>query len=214
MSLSALNKTASESEHSGRIYFLFLDLTGDPLRACTGTRTYQFDGEDWLGIGEIAGISDIAEAADVAARPVTITLSGVDAFIVEPVLSRVNYKGRSARIYRGWLNPDETLVDDPDIIWSGRMDVGSATLDQGIAIAQMTCEPLAARLIRVNMSRYSDEDHQLRHPGDKFFEYLPQMESKDDVTWGGERIGIARWGGSGLGAGGTGINDAGKKAKH
>ena len=214
MSLSALNKAAAESEHSGRIYFLFLDLAGDPFYACTGTRTYSFDSQSWLGIGEIAGISDIADAADVAARPVTITLSGVDAWITEPVLSRVNYKGRSAVIYRGWLDSEEVLIDDPDIIWSGRMDVGSMMLDEGTAMAQMTCEPLAARLLRPNISRYSDEDHQLRHPGDKFFEFLPQMEKKD-VTWGGARVGITRWGGGGLGGGGGGFDDTGvKKAKH
>lgn len=204
MSLSTLNKAAAEAEHSARIYFLFLDLTGDPLRACTGTRTYAFDSENWLGIGEISGISDIAEAADVAARPVTITLSGVDAWITEPVLSRVNYKGRAAKIYRGFLNADETLIDDPDIVWSGRMDVGSMMYDETYA-AQMTCEPLAARLLRPNISRYSDEDHQLRHSGDKFYEFMAQMEKKD-VTWGGQRVAPATgatsggFTGSGLGA--------------
>jgi len=51
----------------------------------------------------------------------------------------------------------------------------------------VSCEPLAARLLRPNVSRYSDQDHQMRHPGDKFFEFLAQMENKD-VTWGGQRV--------------------------
>lgn len=207
MTISALNQAALESEHTARIYFLFLDLTGDPLYACTGNRTYTFDGDDYLGIGEISGISDIAEAADAAARPITITLSGVDSWITEPILSRTNYKGRSAVVYRGLLDENEDLIDDPYILWSGRMDVGSMMYDETYQ-AQMVCEPLAARLLRANISRYSDEDHQLRHSGDKFYEFLPQMENKD-VTWGGETVRPA----SGGGGGGLTPNIGTKKTK-
>ena len=204
MSISALNQAALESEHSSRIYFLFLDLAIDPFRACTGVRTYTTLGFDWLGIGEIAGISDIADAADIAARQVTISASGVDPWITEPVLSRTNYKGRAAVIYRGMLDAENNLIDDPWIIWQGRMDVGSMVWEDNYT-AQIVCEPLAARLLRPNISRYSDEDHQIRHPGDKFFEFLPQMEKKD-ANWGGQRIAPAT---SGVGgAGGFGIDPA------
>lgn len=201
MSISALNKAALESEHSSRIYFLFLDLAIEPFRACTGVRTYTTLGFDWLGIGEISGISDIADAADIAARQVTITASGVDPWITEPVLSRTNYKGRSAVIYRGLLDADNDLVDDPWIIWQGRMDVGSMVRDDQTNAAQIVCEPLAARLLRANVSRYSDQDHQIRFPGDKFYEFLPEMEKKD-ANWGGQRIAPATSGVGGTRGGG------------
>ena len=184
--VSAANKTALEAEHSARIWFLFLDFSGDPFYACTGNRTYVFDGNNYLGVGEIAGISDIADTTDVAARPVTITLSGVDAPLRTHILNRQNYKGRSAQIHRGLMDSNFDLIDDPFIVWSGRMDVASMLYDQE-KIAQIVCEPLATRLLRPNISRYSDEDHQLRHAGDKFFEFLAQMEKKD-VTWGGDRV--------------------------
>ena len=199
MTISALNKAALEAAHSSRIYFLFLDLLPDPFYACTGNRTYSFDGSDWLGMGEISGISELAEAADLAARQIVITASGVDPFIVEPVLSRTNYKGRQARIYRGLLNSNFDLIDDPILRWVGRMDVGSMVWSDSF-VAQVTCEPLAARLIRPNISRMSDEDHQLRYAGDKFYEFLPQMEKKD-VEWGGKNVspGVTGSGGSGRG---------------
>jgi len=213
LTISATNKAALESAHSGRIYFLFLDLVGDPLHACTGTKTYSFDGEDWLGIGEIAGFSDFASAADLAARPITITLSGVDAWVVEPILSRTNYKGRDVKIYRGLIDSDEDIIDDPYLIWEGRMDVGSMLYADTYA-AQISCEPKTAQLLRPNISRYSDEDHQQRHDGDKFYEFLSQMEAKD-VMWGGQRVSMTRWGGGGLGGGGGGFDDDGvKTAKH
>ena len=191
MTVSALNTAAVEAEHAARIYFIHLDFTGDPFYACTGTRDYTFQSQTWYGIGDIQGISDITDTADVAARPITMSLTGVDSYITTPVQSRTNYKGRSAKVYRGLLDSDFDLIDDPDIIWSGRMDVGSM-LRGGEYLAQMVCEPLAARLLRSNISRYSDEDHQLRSFGDKFFEFLSQMEKKD-VTWGGSRVG-ASWG--------------------
>ena len=184
MTISAANQAALEAEHSNRVDFIFLDLAGDPLYACTGTRSYTVLGQDWLAIGEISGISDIATGADAAARPITITASGVDPWIVEPVESRVNYQGRAAIIYRGQTDADGELVDDPYVQWSGRMDVGSMVRSGDTYISQITCEPLSARLLRPNLSRYSDQDHQLRHVGDKFFEFLAEMEKKD-VTWGG-----------------------------
>lgn len=187
---SAANQAELEAEHSRPIYFLHLDLAVEALYACTGVRTYQFDGQDWLGIGEIQGISDLAEAADIAARNITITVSSVDANITEPLQSRTNYKGRAVAIYRGYLDANGDLVDDPEPRWMGRMDVGSMVWDDEYT-AQMVCEPLTARLLRSNISRYSDEDHQLRHSGDKFFEFLPQIENLD-VVWGGGRVSPSR----------------------
>lgn len=187
MTISALNKAELESEHSRPIEFIFLDFAVSPFRVCTGARNYTWGGFTWFGVGDISGISAISDVADIAARPVTVTLTGVDSYVVDPVQSRTNYKNKSAVIYKGYLDADHDLVDDPDVRWSGRMDVGSMLRDDNY-MAQMVCEPLAARLLRVNMSRYSDEDHQLRHSGDKFFEFLPQMEKKD-VIWGGQRVG-------------------------
>jgi len=204
MTYSALNKAALEAEHSGRIYFLFLDFTGDPFWACTGNRTYTFGGNSYLGIGEIAGIEGLAGSVDVAARQVTLTLSGVDASITQPILSRTNYKGRSAQVYRGLLDSNYDLVDDPELRWSGRMDVGSVSRGDTYT-AQMVCEPLAARLLRPNTSRFSDEDHQTRHSGDLFYQLMPQMEKKD-VIWGGQRVAPTPGGG---GRGGPGDGHGG-----
>ena len=184
--VSSLNKAALEAEHSARIYFIHLDFAVSPFYACTGARDYVFNSITWNGVGDISGISDVADAADAAARPLTVTLTGVDTYVTDPVQSRTNYKGRAATVYRGLLDSNFDLIDDPFKIWIGRMDVGTMLRDDDY-VAQMVCEPLAARLLRPNISRYSDEDHQLRSAGDKFFEFLPQMEKKD-VTWGGKRI--------------------------
>lgn len=191
MTISASNQAALEAEHSSRVYFIHLDFAIEPFFAWTGHRTLTVLGNDWLGIGEVSGISDIAEGSDAAARPVTITASGVDSWITEPVLSRTNYKGRAAVIYRGLLDASSDLIDDPFVIWRGRMDVGSMVYEEETYAAQITCEPLASRLLRENLSRFSDQDHQLRHPGDKFFEFLPQMEKKD-VTWGKQLVAPSR----------------------
>lgn len=193
MTLSAANIAALEAVHSRRIYFLYLDLVGDPFYGCTGTKTYTFASgiaspePEWLGLGDIGGIGDVMTASDAAARPIDITLSGVDSYITTPALSRVNYKGRQVAIWRGLLDENEDLIDDPFKIWVGTMSVATVVNDDTSSVARMTCEPASAKLLRPNVSRYADEDHQQRHSGDKFFEYLPQMERKD-VLWGGVRV--------------------------
>jgi hypothetical protein len=198
MTLSPTNKLALEAEHTARVYFIYLDLANDPLRACTGTRTYTTLGYDWLGIGEIGGLGNIVEAVDVSARPMSFGLSGVDPWIVEPLLSRVNYKNRDAKIYMGILLPDDELLDEPDLVWSGRMDVGSVTYDKNLAACLLVCEPDSARLLRNNVSRYSNADHQLYYPGDKFYEFITEISQKD-LTWGGRSYGGTSSGGGGGG---------------
>ena len=196
--VSAANQTALEAEHSARIYFLLFDFSGDPFYACTGNHTYSFGGNDYLGVGEIAGISNIEVTTDIAARSVTFTLSGVDSALRAHILSRTDYKGRAAKVYRGLMDSNFDMIDDPELKWSGRMDVASMLYGE-VQMAEVVCEPLAAQLLRPNISRYSDEDHQLRSSGDKFFEFLAQIEQKD-VIWGGKRIAPAIGSGwSGLG---------------
>ncbi len=187
MSWSTLNAAELAKEHSSRIYFLFIDLAIDPFYGTTGNKTYTFDSEDWLGLGDIAGLGEFADAADVSARQLSLTLSGVDSYITTPLLSRTNYKNADVIIYRGFLDGDEDLIDDPDVVWKGRADVGSVTQDHGTASATLICEPAAARLLRPNVSRYADEDHQLRFSGDKYYEFLAEMQNKD-VLWGGTRV--------------------------
>lgn len=202
MSISQLNAAELLKPHSSRIYFISIDLAITPFHACTGTKDYTVFGDDFLGLGEIQNLGDLVSAADVAARPLVLTMSGVDPWITEPLLSRVNYKNRSVKIWRGFLDENEDLVDDPDLRWKGRADVGSVTLEDGTAVATLTCEPAAAMLLRANVSRYANEDHQMRYPGDKFFEYLAQMEGKE-VLWGGVRVDPGQRGAGGQ----TGIGD-------
>jgi len=187
MTISALNAAELIKVHSARIYFLSVALSGTPFYACTGTKTYVFGDNDYLGIGEIASLGEFADASDGTARQLTLSLSGVDAAITEPLLSRVNYKNAAVNIYRGFLDTNEDMIDDPDVVWSGRADVGSVAQYEGAAVATLTCEPDAARLLRANVSRYADEDHQLRWPADVFFQELAEMERKD-VLWGGMRV--------------------------
>lgn len=209
MTMSAANIAALEATHSRRIYFIYLNLAVDPFYGCTGTRTYTWTSgitspePAWLGLGDIGGIGDIMTGADVAARPIEITLSGVDAYITTPALNRVNYKNREASIWRGLLDENEDLIDTPHKVWTGTMDVASVIHDESGSVARMTCEPAAAKLLRPNVSRYANEDHQQRWPGDEFFEYLAQMEKKD-VLWGGVRV-IPGVGGGGIFSGQPGL---------
>jgi hypothetical protein len=199
---SAANQAALEAEHTHVVWFLYMGFAVEPFYICTEQFDIDWNSATWLGRGEIAGIGDMAEASDLAARQIVITMSGADSYITEPVNSRTNYKQLPVTIYKGYLDAANDLVDDPELKWQGRMDVGEMLYDKNY-VAQVTCEPLAARLLRPNISRYSDQDHQQRWSGDKFFEYLPQMEKKD-VTWGGRKIAPATNYGGGYPIGGTG----------
>lgn len=181
------NLTEQQAEHAREIFFLFLDFLPEAFYACTGTSDYDWGGETWFGLGEIGAFSEFAEASDTTARPLTVSLTASDATIATVVNNRTNYKNRAARVYRGYLNADYELVADPDPIWVGRMDVGSMVESDSEVVVQFSCEPLAARLIRPRLSRMSIEDHQLRWPTDRFFEFQPALQSLE-VRWGGQAV--------------------------
>lgn len=180
-SASALTQYASE--HVSERVFVYIDFDSGAVRLHDGWGEITWGSNAWSGLGDLGGISGISEAADIGARSVTLRLSGVDASLVASALDRTDYKGRAVDIYVGACDADGDLVADPDLLWRGKADVCSLTFDKGVAEIELSCENELADLMEPNLSRFSDEDHQLRNPGDPFFEHLAMMIDRN-VKWG------------------------------
>jgi hypothetical protein len=69
---------------------------GGFVRFWTGYGTISWNGSDWIGAGQLIGISDIEENAEVVATGITVSLSGVDPALVSAVIgeARQNMVGR------------------------------------------------------------------------------------------------------------------------
>ncbi|MDQ5975733.1 MAG: hypothetical protein QG661_2942, partial [Actinomycetota bacterium] len=110
------------------------------------------------------------EDIDVIARPLRMTLSGIDSSLITTAMTE-EYQGRSATIYLAFVNPEtNALVDTPETVWEGRMDSMSIEISRGQATINLSCEPRLRREPRI--ARYSSEDQQLAYATDTFFDLV------------------------------------------
>lgn len=182
--------------------FAFLDIDGDPIRVCDSGCTHRWGGFEWLGVGRFGSIDVVSESIEMITSPVTLTLSGVEEQYIQAAMASA-YRGRDVELYLGFFDPDTLrLIDTPEEIWSGHMDVMTIEGDHGTAVIKVTCEH-RLRLAPVT-ARYTDEDQRTRHPLDVFFNKLHLISTY-----------IGRWGGNNVRGrpGGGGSNPVGPRRR-
>ncbi len=147
-----------------------LDFASGFVRAHDGVGPIVFGGNTYTGIGVFGSIESVSEDIDVIARPLRMTLSGIDSSLITTAMTE-EYQGRSATIYLAFVNPEtNALVDTPETVWEGRMDSMSIEISRGQATINLSCEPRLRREPRI--ARYSSEDQQLAYATDTFFDLV------------------------------------------
>jgi hypothetical protein len=198
--LDAAQITATTGEVVRPVYFVLLDfnetvggLQGGWVRACDAPFAIDFDADEdgiaekFLGLGDIGGISAFEESVEGQLTSITVTLSGIRNSLVALALNYSQvYQGRSGKIFKGWLNEDHQLIGTPILAFAGIMDVmpievdgESASINLRIVSRHRHWENSA------DNPRWSNEDHLLRHPGDTYFENMPEIANGLEVTWPG-----------------------------
>lgn len=175
--------TETVGDHIFERVFAYINFDSGAVRVHDGYGDITWGGNTWSGLGEFGGISRISEASDIGPRAISLRLTGVDLSTVASALDRTDYKGRDVEIYVGSCDSDGDLLADPDLFWKGYADVASLSFGKNTAEIELSCENELADLLEANINRFSDEDHQLRYPGDLFFEHLAFMEGRE-IKWG------------------------------
>ena len=158
------------------------EFDGGPLRLWTGGGSASWDGKTWTGAGDLIGISAIEESGEIAASGVTITLSGVPAYLVSLVI--VNAKqGLPGRLWLGLLTSAGAVISSPVLAFAGRLDVPQISDDGASATITVTYESRLIDLQRPRSWRYTDESQKALFPGDKGFEYVTAIQDQE-ITWG------------------------------
>ena len=169
-----------------------LDFTSGMVRVHDGIGSISWGGNTYDGIGTLGGVESVDESVEVIARPLSLTLSGVDTSLVSTAMTET-YQNRTVTIYLGFLDEmTNTVVDTPEVSWEGRMNQMSISSSEGGAAIKLTCEHRLRREMRI--ARYTNEDQQLLFSGDRFFDLVTSI--KGFVSkWGELSVG-----GSGIGS--------------
>ena len=172
--VSVLN-AAALAERDVRLFVaVALDFAAEAVYAHDGVGAISFGGHDYAGVGEFGGIEIAEESLEIIAKPITLTLSGVDASKIGTAMDATEYQGRNVTVYLGLQHINTyALIDTPEVLWEGRMDQMSVGLLPGEASITLRCEHRLRREPRI--ARYTDVDQQLKYPGDRFFDQVPKI---------------------------------------
>lgn len=142
-----------------------------------GLGTYSYDGQSWLGLGNLASISAVEEGSDISPYGVTLTVSSINATLAEQALEE-NYYQKPVTLYLGVLDENDDFVQEstpantknPIQIWSGHIDQMTVTVgSSGGDAIKIQCESELARFARSRNLMFSNVWQQSRHSTDKFF---------------------------------------------
>ncbi len=179
--ISSNNADAANSERISPILMADFDFVSGHFRVHTGAGPILYAGSTFIGIGDFGKISALEENAMIQASGLSLTLSGIDPDHLSIALSE-HYQGRALVVYIGLLDVDLQLIDDPLVLWQGRMDTMSVTLGISATIT-VTAENVLADWDRPRVRRYNNDDQQALYPGDKGLEFVEQSVQKE-ILWG------------------------------
>lgn len=157
-----------------------------PVNLWSGYGTITYGGTGYLGIGTLGTISPVEETTDLAARGITMQLSGVPTALIAVALSE-NYQGKACSIMFGALDSSGSLVSSPITVFSGRMDVMSINDDGQNATIGMTAENKLVDFRRPREVRYTDEEQKNLYPLDKGLEFVNSIQEKE-IYWGNAKM--------------------------
>jgi len=183
-------------------YALRIELP-DPVYAWTGVGTLAFDDADgnpreWTGAGQFGSIEPIEEASDGSATGVRATLFGAPAEFRDDIAEQAE-RGALFEVYVGAVDETFQEIVAVELLWKGRLD-DYRIVDAGDSIdVQVTGESRGIDQRRPAIKRFTDEYQQRRHPGDRFFEYVPQMQEIEILWAQAEPKNAAAPGGGGVG---------------
>lgn len=168
--MSTLLDAEGDKPNPTPIWFLWLDVEGDPLRMHTGLGEITFgasetgdpalDGYTFTGLGQLATIGQIQESEN-GSGPVSITVPGVDPEVAgfKPFIADARrWQFRRAVLWFSYVTADGTgLVDSPEREKTGRMDDMDIEHSGDTCTITLNLEGFAASSGPPLNSRYADQ---------------------------------------------------------
>lgn len=180
--MSADVLAAITSQNFRPALFVETNFTSGPTYLWSGVGTISWNGHDWTGVGSLGGVSVIEEGSTVEAKGISLSLSGIDATLLTGIMQEFQV-GLPCLVYFGVFDSSGSLIPDPILSWSGQMDQPTIEMDGQTATITINCEN---KLVSMNVAvdrRYTNEDQQRDHPGDRGMEFVASIVDVM-VYWG------------------------------
>lgn len=186
------------------VYMADLEFDAQTIRIWTGYGNLMYDGNIYIGLGNLIGVSEISETQDIEAKGVIAYLTGIPSAMISLALAE-NCRGRPFRLYLGMLGTIGSILteDDPGYIktelggniilennfivppyrwFSGLMDFMEISLTGETHTIALHVENALITARRSKISRYTDEDQRSKYPNDKGLEFINALQDRE-IVW-------------------------------
>jgi len=173
---SALLSALAQSEVQP-YYAVELAFDSGTVRLWTGYGDRTIESNTYVGAGSLLNIQGLSEVADLSAKAITISLSGVATDLVSLALQEP-YQRRRCRVLFGVTNITDIVevfagsVNTMPIEDSGETSTIVATVDSKLVETE-----------KASNLRYTSETQKARYAGDTFFDYVSAIQDAE-VVWG------------------------------
>lgn len=153
-------------------YAVEIDLDSGPLRLWTGYGDRTIEGNTYTGGGTLMSIEGLEEVADLSAKNITLTLSGMPAEVISLALQEP-YQRRKVRVLWGVRD-----VSDFVEVFSGSLNQMVIEDSAESGTISVTVDSKLVELERASNRRYTSESHKSRYATDTFFDFVADIQDK------------------------------------
>lgn len=168
-----------------------LAINGQVLHVWSGVGTFAWNGNSYVGVGDLGRVTVPEEGTDVQANGATLELSGVNTADVTDAISDLDL-GAPATIWLGLLNRQTLqLVDQPVVLFSGIVDAPTVEIDaepgaDGEPAKATISVPIESRLATLGAGqqrKYGRADQAIDYPDDSAFDNVSLLNYRA-LRWG------------------------------
>jgi len=141
------------------------------------------DSKNFLGAGNLLGISSIEETGDIGARGASLTFAGVPEAYISLALTE-SYQQRECIIYFGSVNDIGSITPPYVELFRGYLDQLIIEENAEAPLIQLTVESKLIDLERPRVRRYTAGDQKRRFDGDKGLNFVESIQDQP-LFWGG-----------------------------
>lgn len=162
------------------VIFMEGEFATGTARYWTGYGSIPWNGQTWVGLGNLVALSPIDEGTAISARGFSVSLNGQSQADLALALGACR-QGAPGRFWFGTLDAAGAVIADPYLIRRGRLDVASGSESGEEAVITVGYEDRLIDLERPREFRYTTESQRLFHLADLGFAFVPSLQDAVDV---------------------------------
>lgn len=156
----------------------------------SGTGDIIYQGNTYVGVGNLGSISQIEEDGDLAANGISMTLSGIPVEMMAIALQE-EYKNRKVKVYIFIFDQNKNLLGGWKY-FSGRIDMMNVSVGPSTLSITLTAENHTINLDRARIRRFTDIDQRtFVDKNDLGFEYISKISGDLEFQWGAKTLHIS-----------------------